>query len=292
MGNEVIYIRQNRLKEIFSIPKPIIATLHLLPLPGAPYYQGQSIDEILQYTLDEVEDLIDAGIDGLIIENHGDIPFVKPDRIGYETVAAMTYIGSAVQKIADAHKVPMGVNCLANAAIPALAIAKAIKARFVRINQFVNAYVANEGFIEGMAGEILRYRSHIKGDDIAIFTDVHVKHGSHSIVADRSVSEQAKDALFFCSDVLICTGSRTGNAPDKDEIANIRVTPDIPVILGSGVTCENVNELLMITDGAIVASYFKRDGVWYHKVEKERVMRFMEKVREIRAQNVVDTKQL
>ena len=282
MGNESIYTDGNMLEKIFPVPKPIIATLHLLSLPGSHHYRGESMGELLDYTLDEVKDLIDAGVDGLIIENHGDIPFLQPDEIGYETVSAMTYIGTEVQKYAAAYQIPVGVNCLANAAIPALAIGKAITARFVRVNQFVNAYIANEGFIEGLAGKIMRYRTMIKAEDIAIFADVHVKHGSHSIVADRSIREQAKDVLFFCGDVLICTGSRTGDPPEEHELREIKVTPDTPVIIGSGLTVETAERLLAIADGAIVASDFKEDGVWQHKVSRERVLRFMDSIRQIR----------
>lgn len=286
MGNEIIYDGANKLDQLFSVAKPVIATLHLMPLPGAPFYRGQGMAELLQHTMDETRDLIEAGVDGLIIENHGDIPFVKPDKFGYETVAAMTYIGAQVQEYAASYGRPVGVNCLANAAIPAFAIAKAIRASFVRVNQFVNAYVANEGFVEGLAGEILRYRASIKAEDIGVFTDVHVKHGSHSIVADRSVTEQAKDALFFCSDVLICTGNRTGDAPDAAEIKSIKITPNTPVLIGSGLDCANVSRLLSIADGAIVASYFKADGVWYHKVAKERVLQFMEQVHHVRTESI------
>lgn len=282
MGNEYIYNNRNVLAEIFTKPKPIIATLHLMPLPGAPHYRGQGMDELINYTLDEVGDLIAAGVDGLIVENHGDVPFLRNDEIGYETVAAMTYIGAEVQKRVAAHNIPVGVNCLANGAIPALAIGKSVGARFVRINQFVNAYVANEGLLEGIAGKILRYRSSIKADDIAIFADVHVKHGSHSIVADRSISEQAKDVVFFCGDVLISTGHRTGDPPSDEEIGSIKISPHIPVLVGSGTTLENVERILKIADGAIVASYFKEGGVWQHKISRDRVMRFMDRVRELR----------
>ncbi len=282
MGNERVYSKENKLKEIFQKPKPIIPTLHLLSLPGAPFYRGESMDDLLEYTIKEVEILIECGVDGFIIENHGDVPFIKPDKFGYETVAAMSYIGAEIGKIAKKHDLPIGVNCLANAAIPALAIAKALDAKFVRINQFVNAYVANEGFVEGLAGEVLRYRSSIKGDNIAIFADAHVKHGSHAIVSDRPIHEQAKDSLFFCADVLICTGHRTGDAPTNEELKEIKVDPDIPVIVGSGITPENVERIMKIADGGIVASYFKKDGVWTNTIDRDRTMRFMEKVRDIR----------
>lgn len=284
IGNDGVYSQTNKLAQIFSASKPIIATLHLAPLPGAPFYRGQALDDLCAYSLEEAATLIDAGVDGLIVENHGDIPFVKPERFGHETTAAMTAVGIEVQRLARARGVPVGVNALANAAMPALAVAKAISADFVRINQFVNAYIANEGLIEGLAGEIMRYRAHLLAEDIAIFTDVHVKHGSHSIVADRSIEEQARDALFFCSDVLICTGSRTGSAPDTNEIARIKVDPRVPVLIGSGASYENVGRLLEIADGAIVASYFKDGGVWQHKVVKDRVERFMDAVRAVRLQ--------
>ncbi len=253
-----------------------------MSLPGAPFYQGASMEELLEYTMKEVETLIECGVDGFIIENHGDIPFVKPEKFGYETVAAMSYIGTEVAKVLKKYQLPIGVNCLANAAIPALAIAKAIGARFIRINQYVNAYVANEGFVEGLAGEILRYRASIKGEDIAVFADSHVKHGSHAIVADRSIEEQAKDSLFFCADVLICTGNRTGDAPTDEELREIKVDTKVPVLVGSGITPENVERIMKIADGGIVASYFKKDGIWTNTVDRERTMRFMERVREIR----------
>lgn len=284
MGNTHIYPDRNWLKELFNVEKPIIATLHLMSLPGSPYYSGKSVADLAAYTMDEARILIDAGVDGLIVENHGDVPFIKPDNFGYETVAAMTSIADKVKSAAEKANVPIGINCLANAPTPALGIAKAVGARFVRINQFVNAYVANEGILEGEAGEILRYRKHIGAEEVALFTDVHVKHGSHSIVADRSISEQARDALFFCADVLICTGNRTGDQTDDAEIRGVKVTPDTQVLIGSGMTSENAAHLLSIADGAIVASHFKKDGVWQEKVDKDRVVQFMEVVRRLRKQ--------
>ncbi len=101
-------------------------------------------------------------------------------------------------------------------------------------------------------------------------------------MSDRPIHEQAKDSLFFCADVLICTGHRTGDAPTNEELKEIKVDPDIPVIVGSGITPENVERIMKIADGGIVASYFKKDGVWTNTIDRDRTMRFMEKVRDIR----------
>lgn len=283
MDNGNIYTTKDILKEMCPVRKPIFPTLHLLSLPGAPFHRGRSMQEILDYTMGETETLIECGVDGFIVENHGDIPFPKPDEFPMETVAAMSVVGAEVCRMAKAKNMPVGVNCLANAGVAALAVAKAIGANFVRINQFVNAYVANEGFVEGRAGEILRYRKNIGGEGIAIFSDVHVKHGSHAIVADRPVAEQAKDALFFCSDALICTGHRTGDAPDCREIEEMRVSPCVPVLVGSGITLDNFERIFNLADGGIVASYFKKDGMWQNRVERDRCMRFMDAMRRYRA---------
>lgn len=120
--------------------------IHCLPLPGAPHYEGQPIEELVDYAVNEAKAYAQGGLDGIIVENHGDIPFAKPEDLGPETAAAMAVIADAVRRAVG---LPIGINVLANGAIQALAVAKAAGASFVRVNQWANAYVANEGFIEG-----------------------------------------------------------------------------------------------------------------------------------------------
>jgi len=57
---------------------------------------------------------------------------------------------------------------------------------------------------------------------------------------------------------------------------------DIPVLVGSGVTVDNVDRYLAIADALIVGSYFKYDGLWSNGVEVERVTAFMERVNQLR----------
>lgn len=271
--------RPSVLDAIFGVSKPLIGDIHLPPLPGTPRYRGETMSDIIKTAVADARAYADGGMDGIIVENHGDIPFLRPRDIGPEIIASMAAIAKV---LAEEVAVPIGINLLANGAIGALAIAKASEARFIRVNQWVNAYISNEGLIEGESAKALRYRKLIGAEDIAIFADVHVKHGSHAIVADRPVSEQAADVEFYDADVAIATGNRTGEAIPDTEIDAIRTGTRLPVIGGSGITAENAGSIMKALDGAIVGSSLKRDGVWWNPVERGRVESLVDTVANLR----------
>jgi membrane complex biogenesis BtpA family protein len=264
------------LYSLFGRSKVIIGVVHLAPLPGAPRHERQSVEAIYQRGLADARAYLDGGIDGLIVENHGDVPFSKPDDIGPETSAHMAV---AADRIRREFGKPIGINVLANAAIPALAIACAAGAGFIRVNQWANAYVANEGIVEGAAAKSMRYRAGLKANNVKIFADAHVKHGAHAIVGDRPVEEQVRDLAFFDADAIIATGQRTGHAADINYIRMIKQASHLPTLVGSGVTIGNVNDIMEVADGVIVASSLKVDGVWWNPVEPGRVQTFMAALR-------------
>ena len=260
------------IKEIFGRDKVLIGMIHCPPFPGAPRYRGQSLDTIYDACMRDAERLVKGGLHGLIVENHGDVPFSKPEDIGPETPAFLSVVTDRIKRTFG---VPIGINVLANAPLPALATAVAGGADFIRVNQWANAYVANEGFMEGRAAEAMRYRSLLRAERVKIFTDSHVKHGSHAIVADRAIAELTRDLAFFDSDAIIATGQRTGNSASMDEIEEITGATHLPVLVGSGVTEDNIAGILDRTSGVIVASSLKEDGVWWNPVDPARVERFV-----------------
>lgn len=268
--------RADAIGEIFGRGKALIGMIHVPPLPGAPRYHGAGMAVILDACLRDAEALVAGGLHGLIVENHGDIPFRKPDRIGPETAACLAVVAD---RLGQAVAVPLGINVLANAAIPAFAVAAASGARFIRVNQWANAYVANEGLIEGEAAEALRYRAALKAEDVKVFADSHVKHGAHAITADRTIAELTRDLAFFDADAVIATGQRTGDSATMDEIDAIAAATHLPLLVGSGVTPQNVAAVLARTQGAIVASSLKEDGVWWNPVEPARVRALIEAAR-------------
>lgn len=266
-------------QSLFPRPKPLIGTVHLLALPGAPQYGGEAMAEIVARAVEDARRYAEGGIDGLIVENEGDIPFLKPDAIGPETVAALTVATAAVVEAVD---VPVGVMCLANATIASLAVAKATGATFVRANQWANAYIANEGFIEGSAAVSLRYRAAIHATDVKVLADVHVKHGSHAIVADRSIAELTHDTEASGADALIATGQRTGDPTTVEEVEEISSAASRPVLVGSGLNTRNAASLLAVADGAIVGSAMKEDGVWWKPVNIKRTRAIVDEAERVR----------
>jgi membrane complex biogenesis BtpA family protein len=262
--------KPDEIRRLFGRRAALIGMLHLLPLPGAPrYVPGDGMAAVLGQALAEARILEDCGFDGVIVENGWDIPFVKPEEIGPETVAALSVV---VDRVRQAIDLPVGVNCLANAVQASIAVAAATGAAFVRANQWANAYIANEGFIEGRAGSVTRYRHAIGADHVTVWADVQVKLGSHALTADRSLSEQARDATWFDADALIVTGSRLADPPVQNDLRTVREATALSVVAGSGARRDNLAEILDHADAVIVGSALKEGDVWHGAMSKEAVL--------------------
>jgi membrane complex biogenesis BtpA family protein len=269
--------RENALQAIFGRDSGVlIGVVHLAPLPGSPDHVGHEVGPIYERGLSDARAYAEAGFDGLIVENHGDIPFSKPGDLGPETAAHMAV---ACDRIRRETGLPVGVNVLANGALQALAIASASGARFIRVNQWANAYIANEGFIEGAAAAALRYRRALGAQDVRIFADAHVKHGAHAIVQDRPIAELVRDVEFFNADAIIATGQRTGHSADLDYVRSLKAATMLPTLVGSGVTPDNVESLLSVVGGVIVASSLKVNGGWWNPVDPQRAKHFVARAR-------------
>jgi len=256
-----------------SPQKTIIGMVHVAALPGTPR-NCQSMAEIIEQAVSEAKMLEQAGFDAILIENMHDVPYMK-SKIGPEITACMTAIACAVKANIS---LPVGIQILAAANKEALAVAHAVGLDFIRAEGFVFAHVADEGIIESSAGELLRYRKMIGAENIFIFTDVQKKHCSHSITADLSLSEIVKTAEYFLSDGIIITGRSTGEEALIDDVKIASETTALPIILGSGITAENIEKYWQYADVFIIGSYLKENGDWKNPVSRERLDKLMNKV--------------
>lgn len=67
--------KSNAIQAIFSRSKVVIGVVHCAPFPGTPKYRGKSVGDIIDRALRDAENYLSGGVHGLIVENHGDIPF-------------------------------------------------------------------------------------------------------------------------------------------------------------------------------------------------------------------------
>jgi uncharacterized protein len=260
-------------QSLFARDKPVIGMIHVGALPGTPA-ANESVRAIEARALREAKIYRDAGIDGVMLENMHDTPYLR-GRVGPEIVAAMAIIARAVK---DTVRLPCGVQILAGANLDALAVAHAAGLDFIRAEGFAFAHVADEGIIESSAAELLRYRRAIGADRIQVWADVKKKHSSHAITADISMAETAHAVEFLRGDAVIVTGLVTGDPPRPEDVRAVNDATHLPVFLGSGVTAGNVATFLPDADGFIVGSEFKVGGHWSGAVDGARVKRFMKAV--------------
>jgi len=259
---------------IFQKTKPIIGMIHVGALPGTPAH-AQSLAEIVALAISEAKIYRDSGVDGIGIENMHDVPYLR-GTVGAEIVAAMTVVGQAVKQES---RLPVGIQILAGANIEAMAVAHAAGLDFIRAEGFAFAHVADEGIIESSAAKLLRYRKMIGAERVQVWADVKKKHSSHAITADISLGATCETVEFMRGDAVIITGNMTGEAPTVTIVREAKEHCHVPVILGSGVTAENIKNFYSIADGFIIGTYFKVDGKWQNTVDPQRVERLMKSIK-------------
>lgn len=266
-----------KFDQIFRKKHPIIGMIHVLALPGTPLYKG-SVQQIIDVATEEASIYKKAGIDAIMLENMHDVPYTKI-HVGPEINSVMTLVAQIVKKETG---LTMGIQILAGANQAALAVALASGLEFIRAEGFVFGHVADEGYIDSQAAELLRYRKMIGAESIAVFTDIKKKHSAHSITADVDLIDTAHAAEFFLSDGVIITGKQTGVSADVIELESVKKSVQIPILVGSGVTLENLETYLPLSDAMIVGSYFKEKGHWANHLQYEKVAAFMEKTNRLR----------
>lgn len=250
-----------------SGPFRVIGVIHLPALPASP--RGGSSRE-----LQAIEDrarrdaaaYAEAGVDAILIENFGDVPF-RRERVEAHVVAMMTRLALAAR--AESH-LPHGINVLRNDVLSAVSIAAASDGAFVRANVYVGAALTDQGIIQGPADAVQDLIRRL-GAAIGVWADIDVKHAAQ--IVPRPLPDLAADAVERgLAAALIVTGAATGQPAAMADLAAIRAAvPNAPLYAGSGVTAANAAATLEVADGIIVGTAAKVDGVVTNRVEVARV---------------------
>jgi len=273
---------QTKFHKIFKGKKDvIIGAVHFPPLLGYPDFPGFKV--ALRNALADVKAFENGGADGIIFENNYDIPH-KP-KVDSSIVSSMTFLG---EQIRAATKLPLGVSVLWNDYHTALSLAKVLNLQFIRIPVFVDKVKTECGIIEGQPEEVNKAKNMLEAEEVALFTDIHVKHSK--LLSKHDLLTSAKLAIQAGSDAVIITGKLTGQPPDMKELKVLRdLVGDFPILLGSGVDKSNVEPLFAYANGAIVSTSLKEGGVkqgevnvksYEQRIDKNKVRRLVTSIKE------------
>lgn len=227
----------------------IIGAIHFPPLFGYKDFPG--LDIALKNALYDLKAFEDGGVDGIIIENNYDLPHKV--KVEQGTINMMIQLGREIRKMT---KLPIGVSVLWNDYEAAFSIAKSIEGQFVRVPVFIDDVVTDYGEIYANPEKVIECRKKLDAEEIALFTDIHVKHAK--LLKENTIEESAVEAIKRGSDAIIITGKWTGDAPNLTELKNVRnAIGSFPILIGSGTDESNVKDLLQYADGVIVSTSLK-----------------------------------
>src|ERR1041385_1872818 len=258
-------------------PKFLGAMIAVMPLPGSPRYAGKD-DLIVAQAISDLGHYTIAAVDAIILENSHDLPYIKPPLPG----TAVDLMKKIAVEVRSRFSGPIGIQMLEAANETALEIAHETDLDFLRVEGYVFAHIGGAGIIEGCAGKLLRLRKDLAREQIKIFGDVKKKHCSHALTGDLDILDEVKQAEFFLVDGVIVTGARTTEPPSLSELRRVKKHARVPVLIGSGLTSDNLRSYFPLADGFIVGSTFRENGQFLAPLEPKRLACFMEAFQALR----------
>ncbi|HEX3038067.1 MAG TPA: BtpA/SgcQ family protein [Oscillospiraceae bacterium] len=263
-------------QEIFGINKPIIALLHLDPLPDDPGFCGD-INIVIDHAAQDLKALQNGGADGILFANEFSLPYQPATAIA--TISAMAYI---IGTLKNDIRIPFGVNVVKNP-IATIDLGAAVGASFAR-SCFSGAYMGEYGIYVSNNGEAIRRRKALGAENMKLLFKVNPEADSYLV--DRDIQVVAKSIMFGgFADGLCVSGAAAGKEPESlnlKRVHEVAVSNGVPVFCNTGCNHQNVREKLQHCDGVCMGTAFKKDGVFNGRVDEERVLSFMQIVQNIR----------
>lgn len=250
--------------------RTIIAALHLPDLRSA---NGRSMAFLEDYTLANAQVFAEAGVPALMLQDQ--TREVGPTHPA--TIAVMSALGRLVTNAFAAMR--LGIIVQAHDARAALAIAHACGAGFVRLKIFVAASMTMEGPKTALGVEAEAFRHEIGRRDIAILADVFDRTSLPMI--DVAPSQAALWAERMGADGLVLTGDSFSDSLERVRAARAAGVRR-PILIGGGVTQDNVVDALATADGAIVSTSLMRTPSGPHdplRWDRDKALRLMDLVR-------------
>jgi membrane complex biogenesis BtpA family protein len=235
--------------------RPLVGVVHLAPSIGCRGCPGLTA-AIARLTAD-LDVLTCAGVDAVLLENDNDKPHTL--EVSKAQLAWLCRLAFEARRVVDR---PLGINVQRIDWQAALFIAAAADLDFARLDVFVDRVRMLDQPVEVDPRAVLALRTHL-GSDVALWTDVHVKHAELLVAGEQpSVEASSLAALRAGADVVLVTGTRTGEPPALDDVIAARRgaerhASDARVFVASGLTPELALRFAPHADGALVGTALK-----------------------------------
>lgn len=270
-------------EEMFKVKKPIIAMLHLDPLPGDPRYRyGDCMETVAAHAREDLRALQEGGVDGVLFSNEFSLPYQR--HMSFVTPAAMArVIGELKSELA----VPYGVDCISDGAAT-LELAAAVDAKFVR-GTFCGVYVGAGGLYDNDFSALLRRKAALHLDELKMLYFINPE--SDRNLDTRPLADIASSTIFKAHpDGLCISASAAGQDVDEELMAAVKKkNPEVVVLCNTGCRPDTIAHKLSVSDAAVVGTTFKENGKLENeklqnvRVKADRVKAFMEVVYKVRA---------
>jgi membrane complex biogenesis BtpA family protein len=264
------------IEEVFGVTRPVIGMLHLRPLPGDPSYDaGAGLADVLAWARRDLEALQQGGVDAVMISNEFSLPYLtRTEPITAITMARI--IGELRREIT----IPFGVNVLWDSTAT-IDLAAATGAAFVR-EIFTGVYASDFGLWNTDVGTVARHRRRVDAANVRLLFNIVPEAAVY--LSERTLADIARSTVFNARpDALCVSGLTAGAATDTAALHMVKqAASGVPVFVNTGVKDSNVGEQLQIADGAVVGTFFKRDGIFENPVDANRVASLMTNVRKLR----------
>lgn len=258
-----------KFSALFGGTKPVIAMMHLAPMPGTPLYDAEGgVEAIVEAARRDLKALQDADVDAVMFGNENDRPYEL--KVDTASTATMAFVIGQLRK--DIQK-PFGVNVLWDP-MASVALATATGASFMR-EILTGTYASDMGPWTPNAGKAMRYRDRLNRSDLVMLANVSAEF-AYSLDR-RDLADRARSAVFSSiPDAILVSGAITGEAAEMaDLVAVKKVLPDTPVLANTGVKHSTIADVFKVADGCIVGSSLKVDGDTWKAVDAARAAEFM-----------------
>ena len=194
--------------------------------------------------------LMEAGFDGVLLENDAD----KPHTLTVSK-AQVAWLTRLAQEARTRLSVPLGIGVQRIDWEATLSVAAAADLDFVRLDVFVDRVRMQGEIVIVDPTEVCALRASLGAERVQLWTDVHVKHAD--LMEERSIAESARLARAGGADAVLVTGTRTGEPPRLEDVSEAAAAAR-PVLVGSGLTPALASTYAPLVDGAVVGSILKR----------------------------------